>query len=178
MTRRKSTTERRITGNAGHRPMPADAPQYAPGDPEPPTYLPPDALDYWNQIVPDLVKSGALTAVDRGTLIQCSVFWGQYITAVREVQALPSLIYQPPKGYGQPDPWIGVQNTAYTNYQRAAKQLGITPASRSGVRAVKPRRSPNAFESLPGGRLEPAHENGWEALKRGGSKDRNRQPAG
>ena len=148
----KPTAAKRTAGNPGRHPLNTDEPEYRVATPKPPAEIAGDALAYWNEVVPDLVESGALTVIDHGTLVQCCLFWGQFVTAVREVEALGSRIYTTNTGYRQQDPWIGVQNTAYTNYQKAAQQLGITPASRTKVRAVKPTSAVNPWEALKGGR--------------------------
>ena len=148
----KSANEKRTAGNPGRRSSPEGEPEYRVEVPDAPPEIQGEALDYWNEVVPLMAESGALTVVDRGTLVQCCLFWGQFVTAAREVEALESRIYTTNTGYRQQDPWIGVQNTAYTNYQRAAQQLGITPASRTKVKAVKPKSAVNPWAALKGGR--------------------------
>ena len=78
---------------------------------------------------------GVLTIVDRAALAAYCQAWGRWSDAEEKLAAMPAMI-RTPSGYVQQNPWLGVANKQLDLMGRFMAELGITPASRSRMRAL------------------------------------------
>lgn len=118
-------------GNPGHRPLNADEPVLPPpATTTAPTELTGLALDEWNLQVDMLIEKGVLTTADMYA-------FRQYCTLVGEVDALEKKLAA---GKIWTDRRLKMSTYLLKLRNRLAQQtaaLGLTPSSRSGVKAVK-----------------------------------------
>lgn len=94
--------------------------------PEPPAWIIGPSLVEWNRLVEPLQKSGVITDIDFTTLVVYCKMFGEFVEAVEAKESLKRSKLMAIKAY--------------------ASDLGITPASRSGVMATKPKG--NAFNGF------------------------------
>lgn len=117
-------------GNPGKRALNQDEPDIAPAPMEPPAHLKGRALKEWKRLGPELVEKGVLTIGD------LAVF-ETYCQLVADVDAYERLVRKVGKARAH---FLG-----YANYllklraqqKQYAAELGLTPSSRSGVKAAK-----------------------------------------
>ena len=77
------TAIKKLSGNAGRRPMTVNEPMPPVGAPARPTWLKGEALKEWNRITPALDRLGMLTSVDGAILIGHCVTYGEIVATVR-----------------------------------------------------------------------------------------------
>lgn len=95
----------------------------AEGEPVCPPSLTGYALEHWNEIVPQLVKMGAVKAIDTSALTACCDMWARYRTAaeVADQDVLDRANRRAMLEY-------------YNAWESAAAKLGLTPADRTRLR--------------------------------------------
>ena len=145
-----------LRGNPGKRTKRAAEPSLPPGVPKPPAEVKGTARTEYLRLAPDLEAAGVLTTADWGTFAQMCVYWSEWRLAQRHLNN-EGRIQERDKADGTGtytwyNPWASIRDKAYDNYQKAARELGITPASRSRVSAVKPKSAVNPWAALKGGR--------------------------
>lgn len=133
----KPSALRALEGNPGHRAMNADEPQlrdladYA----TPPAELDglPVAQAEWRRLSPLLHQAGAISEGDRTALLALCVEWDRYVEA--RAKAYPRVV-KAPSGYAMPNPWLAIQSRALAACLKLWPELGLTPSSRSRVKAT------------------------------------------
>ena len=112
------TAMKKLSGNAGRRPMTINEPMPPLGAPDCPVWLTGDALEEWNRIVPALTLLGMLTSVDNSVLVGHCVTYGEIVATVKAGEPLkPGLLGQM-RGF--------------------AVELGLTPAARAKLSIAPP----------------------------------------
>ncbi len=111
---------KKLSGNAGRRPMNEHEPMPPTGAPPCPAWLVGDALDEWNRITPALELMGVLTQVDHSVLIGHCVTYGEIVTTVKAGEPLKAALLGQMRAY--------------------AIELGLTPAARAklSIAPLKP----------------------------------------
>jgi P27 family predicted phage terminase small subunit len=122
-----------IRGNPGKRPLNDSEPTH----PALETACPDDLVDpvartEWDRLAPQLISSGQVTMVDRGTLMGYCLKYAQWKALEAEAKNHPFIV-RSPSGYPIPNPALGMANRAFALMLKAAAELGITPSSRSRV---------------------------------------------
>jgi P27 family predicted phage terminase small subunit len=107
------------------------------GAPKPPTWLDKEARAEWHRIVPDLEAAGILCEVDRAALSLLCDAWSKYCDA-REIVDREGLTVESPKGGTAKHPCVSVMTDMHDRWKRMCEQFGLTPQSRSRIRAPKP----------------------------------------
>lgn len=102
-----------------------DEPQYAPGSIEPPDWLAGLALDHWRELAPVLGAGRVLSAADRTALALLCVLYQRWRT--------------------DPD-----DRKATDQYVRLCLEFGMTPASRSRIKAPPEKPKDDLGEFLEG----------------------------
>jgi P27 family predicted phage terminase small subunit len=134
------TTTRRLSGNPSRRPFNAH-------EPEPPAldaWDVPEELDTpsaqaeWTRLAPMLRACRQITAADRAALVALCLEWSRYLEAMREVRVKGLILTASRSGYLMPNPYLSVGMKALANCQKLWPELGLTPSSRSRVRAAGP----------------------------------------
>ncbi|SEN72572.1 phage terminase, small subunit, putative, P27 family [Loktanella fryxellensis] len=131
----KPTAIRRLEGNPGKRGWNAAEPVPREGCPECPDHLSDEARREWNRVADAMHAMGVLTIIDRAALAAYCQAYGRWVEAEQKLQETPLLI-RTPSGYVQQSPWMSVSNKQLELMGRYMTELGMTPASRSRVRAL------------------------------------------
>lgn len=121
-----------LLGNPGRRPIPKGPPAALP---ECPKSLGPEARNYWDQIGPQLVELGVLTALDGAALAMLCDLWGSYLVAqakVDEFGAAGGLVVMAGKTPIM-SPWLLTANSLRKQLREFLAEFGLTPSSRSRV---------------------------------------------
>jgi P27 family predicted phage terminase small subunit len=88
----------------------------------------------WARLAPMLRRARQVTEADRAALVALCLEWSRYIDATRRVQRLGPVI-KAPSGYPMLNPYLSVANKALQGCNRLWPELGLTPSSRTRVRA-------------------------------------------
>ena len=130
------TALKRRNGNPGKRGYNHAEPVPPEGLPECPPHLSEVAQVEWERIAQALYDMGVLTTVDRAALAAYCQAWGRWVEAEEKLKETPVML-KTPSGYVQQSPWLSVSNKQLELMGRYMAELGITPASRSRVAALK-----------------------------------------
>ena len=128
-------------------------PQPTAGTPKPPAWLCPEAKKVWRYTAGEMETSpGWLTTVDRDLLARYSQWMADFGRLVKEIRLEGEVLtFENHKGgeYVTRNPKTILLREADAQAHHAASELGITPASRSKVKAVpsKPKKD-DPWESL------------------------------
>jgi P27 family predicted phage terminase small subunit len=148
-----ATAQRLLEGNPGKRPINLEEPQ-PPAladdiEETTPTELDnqPIAIAEWKRLAPMLRRCRQITEADRGSLVALCLEWARYITATREVAAL-GLVVRAPSGYPMQNPYLSIATKALAGCNKLWPELGLTPSSRSRVKAVGPGPDGDAFSEF------------------------------
>lgn len=150
----KPTAAKIIAGNPGHRPLNPNEPKPELGTPTMPKHLCPVARKEWKTIVPELLKLGVLTVVDRAALAaycECFALWER---ARREVfkngiTFTTKAVVKTHQDDGSTkdevlilgikrNPAVAVSNEALRMMKSYLVEFGLTPASRSRLSVEQP----------------------------------------
>jgi P27 family predicted phage terminase small subunit len=104
----------------------------------------------WCRLVPELLKHGLLTKIDRAALAAYCVTYGRWIEAEVQLKT-EGLTIKTPSGYEQASPWLSVANKALALMRSYASEFGLSPATRSRVSAVDPLKQPGEWDRFLNG---------------------------
>lgn len=105
-----------------------------------PQHLDGTARGEWKRIVPELVKLGLLTVIDRTALAAYCVNYSRWLAAEKILKE-QGLTFTTAKGYVGQRPEVGIANTAMHQMRAFLSEFGMTPASRTRIK-VKPKEKP------------------------------------
>lgn len=89
--------------------------------------------DFWLKAVPQLVKAGVATNIDRYAL-ECLVEkWAEYRWAQQQIEEHGYLV-RAPSGYPQLSPYYSIAQKALKEFKDLMTEFGMTPSSRSGIK--------------------------------------------
>lgn len=143
----KPTELKRLAGNPGKRPLNPSEPQLKPALPQVPRHLDVEARREWRRVVRELHQAGLLTRVDRAALAAYCQAYSRWTHASRELDGEP-LTLVTASGYRYPNPLLGIQNNALETMRKFMTEFGMTPSSRSRVKAEKVDDEPDELERL------------------------------
>lgn len=141
----KTEHERKLTGNAGHRPIPTDAVAFEAGAPKVPDWLSAPARVVWRRTIGKLVAARAVTKADE---VVVAAYCEAYVGYVDAVQALEqtggaTLVREKRDEAGNVTDTTVLQNPAVFNVHKYREQLlglaarlGLSPLDRARVRAA------------------------------------------
>jgi len=104
--------------------------------PEPPSWLPAEALAEWHRVVPELLRLGLLKAEDRGTLAAYCTAWATLVKATARLED-EGLTTGTAAGGLKPHPAVAAAADASRRVVSFGAQFGLTPSSEANV-GVKP----------------------------------------
>jgi len=133
---RKPTAWRRMEGNRGKKAWNHAEPVPPKGVPDCPEHLSEEAQAEWHRLVETLVSMGVITVVDRAVLAAYCQAYGRWVEAEERLKETPPLI-KTPSGYVQQSPWLGIANRQMELMGRYMAEIGLTPASRSRIVALR-----------------------------------------
>jgi P27 family predicted phage terminase small subunit len=144
--RPKPNVVKLITGNPGKRPINKREPKPKIEIPPCPQHLSRVAKDEWRRLSKQLHALGMLTTIDRAALAAYCQCWGRWIEAEWRLE-VEGITVPASDGGIKPSPWLSVADKAMNTMHRFSIEFGMTPASRSRVKA-EPAPPPDPFEEL------------------------------
>lgn len=135
------TALRLVTGNPGKRPVNPHEPKPPIAIPTCPAHLSPSAKAEWKRLARTLHELGVISALDRAALAAYCQAYGRWVEAERKLKETPSLL-RTPAGYVQPSLWLGIANKNLEMMHKFMSELGLSPVSRTRVKAQPPTRKP------------------------------------
>jgi len=147
MRGRKPTpaTLKLLRGNPGHRPPRSGEPKPPSNIPKCPKHLDKEAKQEWRRMAKELEPLGILTNLDKAVFaIYCQAFstWAQ---ATRKISEM-GMVRITPNGFTEQNPYFPIANKAKEQMIRALVEMGMTPSSRSRVKASEPPKEENKKE--------------------------------
>lgn len=135
----KPTKLKILAGNPGHRPINRLEPEPTPGAPDPPAWLPAEALAEWRRVVPELDRLKLLTKVDRAVLAAYCVAWSELVTATQKLEAEGRVVDVVVRDrHGEEvgtraalHPAVKLQRDAFARVKAYLGEIGLSPSSRS-----------------------------------------------
>lgn len=134
------TAVKQMRGNPGKRPLNDAEPKPDTTMPQAPTHLNKAGRAEWRRVARRLHNAGVLTYVDRGVLAVYCQAYGRWAEAEVELRQRGEVI-ETTNGNLVQSPWLQIANKAMEQMIRAARELGLTPASRSAIKVEKPAES-------------------------------------
>jgi P27 family predicted phage terminase small subunit len=133
----KPTAIKRLAGNPGKRKLNEAEPKFELAIPRPPRHLDPVAKAEWRRVSRELFDAGLLTRVDRAALAAYCQAWSTWVDAVKRLREEGQTIISD-KGYVYQHPLVAIRDKAVEQMRRFMVEFGMTPSSRSRVKAEKP----------------------------------------
>ena len=133
----KPTSQRRLDGNPGHRPLNVNEPTAPALDDSfdtPPAELStsPKAQDEWRRLAPTLRRTKHVSVTDRTALVAVCLEWGRYLDAMDRVR-IGGMVLTTPQGYPMTNPYLTIATKALAACTKLWPELGLTPSSRSRI---------------------------------------------
>jgi len=124
-----------LRGNPGKRPLdPGEvAALKASGGPQPPEWLAGEALAEWNRRAPQLAELGVIGAIDQAVLALYCQAWERYLEAKRAL-GRKSRVVKPRGGNPYTSPLVTQVRDALADVIKLARELGLSPSARSGLK--------------------------------------------
>lgn len=142
---RKPDALKRLEGNPGHRPLNRDEPKFD-AVISCPAWLTMGAKTEWRRILGALMKvPGLLMTVDRAVLASyCQAYarWRDAEDHVEKDGATITITGQHGYCAEQVSPWVNISKTYHDAMMKSAREMGFTPAARSGVKVQQPNKPP------------------------------------
>jgi P27 family predicted phage terminase small subunit len=138
-----------LEGNPGRRPLNENEPEFRPNSPRCPSYLQGEARREWRRVVNELYDAGVLTSVDRAALAAYCQCYARWIDAEAQIVTGGSVI-KTDKGNLIQSPWVSIANRSLEEMRKFMVEFGMTPSSRSRVKAIDSAREPSLAEILFG----------------------------
>jgi P27 family predicted phage terminase small subunit len=127
----------RLRGNPGKRRLNDAEPRPAPKVPACPACLGDNARKEWKRLAKELAELGLLTRLDRGLLAAYCQAHALWVEAVSSIERYGTMI-KSPNGHPMQSPYVAVVNKQVEIMGRIAAEFGMTPSSRSRIRAGAP----------------------------------------
>ena len=142
----KPTALKVLQGNPGKRPLNDKEPEYEKSDEllKPPPYLSTHAKKEWKRIAPMLLNNGLLTNVDISALGAYCQAYNRWIEAEKAIRTY-GMTCVTDKGNIIQRPEVGIANTAMRDMLKYAKEFGLTPSSRTNLKAEKVEEQEDPF---------------------------------
>jgi P27 family predicted phage terminase small subunit len=136
----------RLRGNPGKRRINDAEPTPEPGVPDCPSCLGEEAKKEWERLARALGELGLLTRIDRGMLAAYCQAHALWTEAVASIERYGTMV-KSPNGFPMQSPYVAVANKQVEIMGRIAAEFGMTPSSRSRIRASGPAPE-DAFEQF------------------------------
>jgi P27 family predicted phage terminase small subunit len=151
----KPTAVKIAEGNPGKRRLNTKEPEPELGEPSMPRHLCPVARKEWQTIVPELLKLGVLTVIDRAALAAYCESFALWESARREVRkngitfTTKSVIKDEVIVTGiKRNPAVAIANEALRMMKSYLVEFGLTPASRSRLSVEQPPKEDDPVASF------------------------------
>lgn len=144
------TSLRILRGNPGKRALPTDEARPDSVLPKPPSHLDREGRTEWRRVGRELEALGLVSTIDRALLAAYCAAWSRLVDAEAHLRDSGSIVIAANGAIAQ-SPYLQIANKAIDQLARLAPEFGMSPSSRSRVRATKPKQ-------------EIAEEDRWEGL--------------
>lgn len=133
---RKPTALKILAGNPGKRALPKNEPKPTVEAPECPDHVTGEARQEWERIVPELLRLGLVSKLDRGTLAAYCILYARWIDAERKVSEGGAVV----KVHGQiiPNPYLSIATNTLKLMKSYLAAFGLSPADRSKMHVEPP----------------------------------------
>jgi len=132
----KPTALKKLAGNPGKRKLNESEPKFALEIPRPPRHLDRVAKMEWRRVSKELYEAGLLTRVDRAALAAYCQAWSTWVESVKQLREEGQVLISD-KGYVYQHPLVAIRDKAVEQMRRFMVEFGMTPSSRSRVKAEK-----------------------------------------
>lgn len=157
------TAVKELNGNPGHRTLNKAEPQPPRSSrvPAPPAYLTGEAKKAWQKLAGQLHRMGVLTDVDHDALARYCVTYQRWLRAEKAL-ARDGDVLKTNKGNYVQNPWLAISNRSLGLLNGLAAEFGITPSSRTRVKASPPEEEEKLERELfgPKVKVKPGGTNG------------------
>lgn len=144
----KPTAAKKLAGNPGKRKLNEAEPTFStPVDLRAPEHLSEEARGEWNRLAGELSWAGVLTTVDTATLAAYCEAFAQWVKA-KKIVATEGMTMQNAFDVMVVHPAVRISDMSVKQMVRLASELGITPASRSRVKAQAPEKEESLADLL------------------------------
>lgn len=107
------------------------------GMPPCPAWLNKKAKKHWDILGPTLVQAGLLSVVDGDVFgLHCDNM-AAYAEAMERLQEVEKWVAKTPNGFEVQAAWLQIRNKLQEQIIKTAREFGLTPAARSGVKVNK-----------------------------------------
>ena len=130
----KPTFLKLVQGNPGKRKLNAAEPVAPPAIPVPPTWLSEAARLEWERSAPLLKDAGLLSNLDRNAFATYCQTYARLMEAEEQLRKF-GLIVKSPTGHVRQSPFLAVVNKCVAQMALLGAEFGLTPSSRSRVKA-------------------------------------------
>ncbi|MDB5409292.1 MAG: phage terminase small subunit family [Rhodospirillales bacterium] len=120
-------------------------PQPAIAVPKPPAHLDERARAKFAAMAETLARHGLMTELDAGALARYAVVWCRWIEVEAEVKRRGPIVKTEGGNIIQ-NPYLSVANKCLLQMAQIESEFGLTPSSRSRIRAVAPADAADPFE--------------------------------
>ncbi|CAK0774942.1 Phage terminase, small subunit [Gammaproteobacteria bacterium] len=147
-----------LRGNPGKRPINGSEPQYDAAEPAPPEELLHEkwavARGEWDRIAPQLIAAGIMKRIDQTALMAYCIAYQHWITAHEWVRDHGSFI-RTKNGLFMANPHFKVAGRVFEEMKTLMTEFGLTPSSRSRLKADLPAEEFDPMEEfLNGGKAK------------------------
>lgn len=136
-----------LRGNPGKRPLNVKEAKPLDKIPPCPSHLNAEGKREWKRIVKKLRDCGLFTYVDKAMLATYCQAWGRWVEAEKEVNKHGAIV-KTVNGNLIQNPYLSVANRAMKQLQTLAREFGMSPSSRSNIKADVPDKQPSLAEQL------------------------------
>jgi len=138
-----------LRGNPGRRPLPKNEPEISAGIPDPPKHLGGKAKKEWKRITPELARAGLLTKIDGTALAAYCDCFAQWAEASAKIKK-QGMTIETEKNGPVISPYLKISNAAVDRMRQFLVEFGMTPSSRSKVKAAPAPEKPQEGEDYFG----------------------------
>jgi P27 family predicted phage terminase small subunit len=135
--RRPQSTAHKLAAGTRKSRINQNEPQPSGTMPEPPEWLDDAARAKWDELAPELHRTGVLTVIDGDTLATFCTAWAELEWATKDIQK-NGRTYQTLEGETKASPSVAMQRSAWKGVKDFAALLGLDPSSRSRLKVAPP----------------------------------------
>jgi len=115
--------------------------------PDPPSMLNKSAKAIWQEEGPEMLAKGVLTVADLGTWADYCHLKAEQTTLIRRIRHEGRVLTNT-QGNKYRNPNTTILREVRQDLHRLRLELGLTPAARTKVKAIKPAKAPNKFDDI------------------------------
>lgn len=136
-----------LRGNPGKRPLNTEEPKPRALPPKRPTWLIGEGKKKWEELVPELERLGLLTIVDGAALAGLCQAWKDFVECTKIIKN-QGRTFSTESGYLAPRPEVKIAEKALQNIKAFAAEFGLTPSSRSRLKAPQVEQTEDEYEEF------------------------------